>query len=91
MVALIVFCFFLPDTNARRPVGLGSADLDLGAVQVDGEPFGCGVGQHVGQGVEALSGWGGEAAVGQQWPDLAYRGGHGGAVHAVEQGQGLVG
>jgi hypothetical protein len=32
-------------------VGFGSADLDLGAVQPDGDAFGGGVGQDVGQGV----------------------------------------
>ena len=48
------------------PVGSGPADLDLGAVQPDGDSFGGGVGEHVGQGVQALSGRCGEAPVGQQ-------------------------
>jgi hypothetical protein len=43
---------------------VGSADLDLGAVEADGDAFGGGVGEDVGEGVQALSGDGGEASVG---------------------------
>jgi len=92
MVALIVFCFFLPG-HERPPAGsvrLGAADLNLGAVQAHHEAFSGGVGQHVGQGVQADAGGGGEAPVGQQRRDLMYRGGDGGAVHAVPQRQSLV-
>jgi hypothetical protein len=46
-------------------VGLGPADLDLGAVEAQGDAFGGGVGDDVGEGVQALSGGGGEASVGQ--------------------------
>ena len=68
----------------------GSADLDLGAVQPHNQSFGRGVGQHVGQGVQPHPRRGGEAPAGQQRGDLTYRGGDGGAVHAVEHRQSLV-
>jgi hypothetical protein len=43
----MVFCFFLPDTNARQP---GRLALGLGAVDAYLDAFGGGVGEHVGQG-----------------------------------------
>jgi hypothetical protein len=79
------------ERSPAGPVWLGSADLDFGAVQADGDSFGCGVGQDVGEVVQALPGRGGEASVGQQWPDLADCVGHGRAVYAVERAEGLVG
>jgi hypothetical protein len=39
------------------PVGLGSADLDLGAVQAQSDAFGGAVGDHVGQGAQASPDW----------------------------------
>jgi len=51
-VAFMVFCFFFPETNARRPprpAGRWTADLDLGGVQPQLDAFGLGVGEHVGQ------------------------------------------
>ena len=91
-MALIVFCFLFAG-HERPPagsVGLGPADLDLGAVQAHGQPFGGGVGEQIGQGVQPDPGRGGEAPVGQQRTDLADRGGDGGAVHAVEHRDRLV-
>lgn len=35
-VAFLVLCFLFPETNARRPVRLGPADLGLGAVDAQG-------------------------------------------------------
>ena len=64
----------------RSAVGVGG----------DGDSFGGGVGQDVGEGVQTLPGGGVEAPVGQQRPDLADRIGHGGAVHTVEQAESLV-
>ncbi len=50
-VAFIVFCFFLPDTDARRPPrpAGGRADLDLGGVQTQLDTFGLGVGKDIRQ------------------------------------------
>lgn len=48
----MVFCFFLPETQARRPgrLALGRLDLGLGSVDPQADPLGFGVGEHVRQG-----------------------------------------
>jgi len=88
-VALPVFCFVLPDTNARRPGRLAfgrrtwTVDAQLHALG--------GVGEHVGQGTPQVGlARHGEPAGGQQRADLADRAGDGAAMHLVEQGQGGV-
>src|SRR5262249_49139921 len=86
----VLFLLAGDERSTAGSVRRGSADLDLGTVQPNYEALGGGVGQHVGQSVQAYSGGGGEPAAGQQREDLADRGGDGGAVHAVEHGQGLV-
>jgi hypothetical protein len=76
-----------------RPVGPRPPDLGLGAVQAQPNPVAVGVGEHIRQGVQPHAGHvrDGEAALGQQRPDLVDRAGDGGAVHPVQHGQGLVG
>jgi len=62
LVNLTVFCFFLPETNARPPAGPAggrAADLDLAAVQPQADAAGGGVGEHVGQRVQPRAGRGG--------------------------------
>ena len=79
-VALMVFCFFLPDTNARRPGRpAGAGDLHLGAVDPQRHALGGGVGEHIGQRAQPQPGLAGhrEPAGGQQRPDLSYRAGDG--------------
>ena len=78
-VAFFVFCFFLPETNARRP-GLARArapDLHFRAVEPQFDAAGGGVGEHVGQGAQPDAGLAGhgEPAGGQQRPDLPDRAG----------------
>jgi hypothetical protein len=73
-------------------VRLRPADLRLGGVQAQLNAAGVGVGDHVGQGPQAqarLAG-DGEAAGGQQRPDLVDGAGDGGAIHPVQHRQGLV-
>jgi hypothetical protein len=91
-VALIVFCFFLPgdERPPSRAARFGATDLDFGAVQADDQSFGAGVGEQVGQGVQALTRACGETAIGQQRAHLGYRFGHRGAFHAVQDRDGLV-
>ena len=92
-VGLIVFCFFLPDTNARRPGRFArAADLHLGAVDAQVHALGRGVGEHVGQRPQPQPGLAGhgEPAGRQQRPDLIHRPGDGGAVHPVKHRQGGV-
>ena len=49
----MVFCFFLPETNARRPEArLRAADLDLAAVGPQPDAAGGGVGEYVRQRVQ---------------------------------------
>jgi hypothetical protein len=85
-----VFCFFLPDTNARRPglLAPGPSDLHLGAVHAEAHTLGGGVGEHIGQRAQpefGLAGHG-ERTLGRQRPDLVHGPGDRGAVHLVEQG-----
>jgi hypothetical protein len=67
--------------------------LGLGAIQAQLDAAGGGVGEHVGQGVQAQAGLAGdrEATGGKQRPDLVDGTGDGGAVHPVQHRQGLVG
>ena len=87
----MVFCFFLPETNARRPgrPAGGPAHLHLGAVDPQLHAFGSGVGEHVRQRPQPQPGLAGhrEPAGGQQRPDLPGRPGDRGAVHPVEHRQ----
>ena len=87
-VGLMVFCFFLPDTNARRPGRFAwAADLHLGAVDAQLHALGGGVGEHIGQRPQPQPGLAGhgEPAGREQRPDLPHGPGDGGAVHPVEQ------
>jgi hypothetical protein len=91
----MVFCCFLPETNARRPAwcARGLRTLGLGPVKAQLDAFGRGVGHHVGQGPKAHArpAWDGEAAPGQQGSDLMDGTGDGGAVHPVQHPEGVVG
>jgi hypothetical protein len=94
-VGLIVFCFFLPDTNALRPARwpAGSAHLHFGAVDPQGDALGGGVGEHVGQGLkpDARPVGHGEAPLCEQGPDLVDGPGHRGPVNPEHHCQYLVG
>jgi hypothetical protein len=61
-VAFSVFCFFLPETKARRPgfPGAGPSDLHFGAVQADGDAAGGRVGEQAGQGPQPDAGLSGD-------------------------------
>ena len=63
-VAFLVFCFFLPETKARRPgLPAGRApDLDFGAVAPQLDAPGLRVGEHVGQGAQPDAGLAGDGA-----------------------------
>jgi hypothetical protein len=69
---------------------LRAADPGLHAVDAQGDAFGGGVGEYVGQGAQPQA-WpvrDGEAAPGEQGPDLADRLADGGAADTVQLGQG---
>jgi hypothetical protein len=84
----MVFCFFLPETNALRPgrPARGRRTCTFGAVDPQFDALGAGVGEQVFQRAQAYSGTfrDGEAAGRQQRADLADRPGDGGAVHGVQ-------
>jgi hypothetical protein len=94
MVVLIVFCLRLPETNARRPgrPGRGRRTWGLGGVDSQLNALGGGIAEHIDQGAQPHPGQARhrEPACGQQRADLGDRVGDGGAIHAVEQGQGVV-
>ena len=71
------------------PASPGPADLDPGAVGAQGDAFGGGVGEDIGQGMQPQARVAGhrEAAGRQQRPDLLDGPGDGRAVHAVEHRQ----
>jgi len=75
--------------GSARP---GPADLDLGAIDAQGNALGCGVGEDAGQGMQphVRTAGHGEAAGCQQRPDLMDGAGDGRAVHAVEHRDGGV-
>ena len=84
----MVFCFFLPETNARRPAArLRAADLDLAAVGPQPDAAGGGVGEYVRQRVQPRAGRGGITPPGQQRADLAHGAGDRGPVHAIHHRQ----
>ena len=76
-----------------RPVGPWPADLGLGDVQAQLDPFGRCRGEHLRQAPKAQAGLAGdrEPAPRQQRADLMDGAGDGGAVHPVQHRQGLVG
>jgi hypothetical protein len=90
-VAFLVFCFFLPETKARRPgfPAGGPPDLHFGAVDPQLDAFGGGIGKDAGQGAQPHVGlFGhGEPAGRQQRPDLPDGAGDRGPVHLVQPGQ----
>lgn len=91
VVVLMVFCFFLPETKARRPgpACLRAANLGLGAIDPQPDPRGLGVGEHVRQGPKSHAGVVGdcEATHGQQRADLPDGAGDRGAGNAVQRGE----
>jgi hypothetical protein len=76
-----------------RAVGSWPSDLGLGPVKAQFDPFGLGVGHHVGQGPKPhpRHAGDGEAALGQQGSDLVDGTGDGGAVHPIQHRQRVVG
>ena len=62
-VELMVFRFFWPDTNARRPgpARPGAAHLHLGAVDLQLDALGGGVGEHISQRLQPQPGLAGHA------------------------------
>ena len=84
----MVFCFFLLDTNARRPGRLAlGLRLHLSAVDPQLHALGGGVSEHVGQRLRPGLAGHREPALGQQRPDLPGRAGDSAVVHAVEHRQ----
>lgn len=86
-----MFCFSLPETNARRPPrpAGGRAFLDLGGVRPRLDALGLGVCEHIRQGPQPQAGPVRDRAspLGQQPSYLADRTGDGGAVNAEQQPQ----
>ena len=94
-VAFLVFCLHLA-RDERPPSGparLRPADLHLGAVGAQGDAFGGGVGEDIGQRMQPQARVAGhrEAAGRQQRPDFLDGPGDGGAVHAVEDASAACG
>lgn len=73
-------------------MGPGAADLGLGAVDAQRDPFGCGIGEDIGQRMQPKPRpvGDGETPRGQQRTDLADRPGDGGPLQAVELREGDV-
>ena len=88
LVNLMVFCFFLPETNARRPgrpAFGGRTWISLPSSRPDAA--GGGVGEYVRQRVQPQAGRGGITPPGQQRADLAHGAGDRGPVHAIHHRQ----
>ena len=91
LVNLMVFIFFFPDTNARRPgrcAGGRRTRISLPSIRsvIPQAPPSLRH-QHVGQGAQPLALGGGIPPAGQQRPDLPDSAGHRAAVHAVHHRQ----
>ena len=89
LVNLMVFCFFLPDTNARRPGRPAFGRRTWISLPSGPQPdaAGGGVGEYVRQRVQPGAGRGGITPPGQQRADLAHGAGDRGPVHAIHHRQ----
>ncbi len=85
LVNLMVFIFFLPETNARRPGRFAGGRRTWISLPSSRSviPHGGGVGEHVGERGKPLALGGGVSPAGQQRPDLPHGAGHRAAVHAI--------